>query len=298
MSSIRVNPYPLPDLLEALAEVQQQQDAATLQLATGSKINSPSDDPTGAAQLVQINAQTAQADSYEKSIGSITGQLSTADSTLNSVVTTLQQVISLGTEGANGTLSASDRAAIVNELTEIQSQLISLANTSYQGQYLFAGTAGVAPYVADGNSSSGVTYNGNTDVNHVTIGSGGYSLQINLPGSQIFNGAGADVFQSVNDLIVALNTDTNIGTAVNEVSTAYNYLSTQQVFYGNALDQAQSQQTYLASAVTQLAQQQNTVGGADEAALATQISSDTTAENATLSAIAKLPQNTLFDYLQ
>jgi flagellin-like hook-associated protein FlgL len=123
-------------------------------------------------------------------------------------------------------------------------------------------------------------------------------LQINLPGSQIFNGAGADVFQSVNDLIVALNTDTNIGAAVNEVSTAYNYLSSQQVFYGNALDQAQSQQTYLASAVTQLAQQQNTVGGADEAALATQISSDTTAENATLSAIAKLPQNTLFDYLQ
>jgi flagellin-like hook-associated protein FlgL len=99
-------------------------------------------------------------------------------------------------------------------------------------------------------------------------------------------------------LITALNNDTGIGTAVNEVSTSYNYLSTQQVFYGNALDQAQSQQTYLDSAKTQLAQQQNTVGGADEAALATQITSDATAENATLAAIAKLPQNTLFDYLQ
>ncbi len=297
MSSIRVNPYPLPDLLEALSQVQQQQDTATLQLSTGNKINQPSDDPIGAAQLVQIAAQTAQADSYEQSIGNITGQLSTADSTLNSVVTTLQQVISLGTEGANGTLSATDRAAIVNELTQIQSQLISLANTSYQGQYLFAGTAGVAPYVADGSSSSGVTYKGNTDVNQVTIGNG-YSVQINLPGSQIFNGTGADVFQSVNDLITALNNDTGIGAAVNEVSTAYNYLSTQQVFYGNALDQAQSQQTYLDSAKTQLAQQQNTVAGADEAALATQVTSDATAENATLSAIAKLPQNTLFDYLQ
>lgn len=125
-----------------------------------------------------------------------------------------------------------------------------------------------------------------------------YSLQINLPGSQIFNGIGADVFQSVNDLITALNNDTNIGAAVNEVSTAYNYLSTQQVFYGNALDQAQSQQTYLDSAKTQFAQQQNTVGAADTAALATQVASDATAENATLSAIAKLPQNTLFDYLQ
>ena len=51
MSSIRVNPNIIPDLLSALAETRQQADTATIELATGSRINQPSDDPAGAAQL-------------------------------------------------------------------------------------------------------------------------------------------------------------------------------------------------------------------------------------------------------
>src|SRR5579862_4116542 len=146
MSAIRVNPYPLPDILAALENLQRQQSTATLQLATGSKINQPSDDPAGAAQLVQIADESAQNDTFQQSIGSINGQLSTADSTLNSVVTALQRAISLGTEGANGTLSNTDRADIAAEVQGIQSQLISLANTSYQGQFIFAGTADTQPF--------------------------------------------------------------------------------------------------------------------------------------------------------
>jgi flagellin-like hook-associated protein FlgL len=45
MSSIRVNPYPLPDLLTALADTQQRQNTSSLDLATGTRINKPSDDP-------------------------------------------------------------------------------------------------------------------------------------------------------------------------------------------------------------------------------------------------------------
>ena len=56
MSSIRVNPNPTPDLLAALSDVQQQVNTATLQLATGSRINQPSDDPAGAAQVTQIHS--------------------------------------------------------------------------------------------------------------------------------------------------------------------------------------------------------------------------------------------------
>lgn len=87
MSSIRVNPYPLPDLLAALSATQQQQNTASLNLATGSRINKPSDDPAGAAQMVSNTAQTSQADTFLRSISSVTGLLHTADSTLSSVVT-------------------------------------------------------------------------------------------------------------------------------------------------------------------------------------------------------------------
>jgi len=288
----------MPDLLAALDQLQQQQDTATLELSTGSKINKPSDDPAGAAELIQINDLSSQVDSFQQSIGSINGLLSMADSALSSVTTALQRAISLGTEGANGTLSDSDRAAIAAEVTGIQSQLISLANTSYQGQFIFAGTAQTQPFLADASSPSGVRYVGNLHTNQVAIGTG-YNLQINLPGSQVFDGSGGDVFQSIQDLITALQNNSGIGAAVSEVGNASSYLSEQRVFYGNAMNQTNSQSTYLNSEKTGLAQQENNVSAADIASVATQVTADQTAATAALDAISRISQTgSLFDYLR
>lgn len=246
---------------------------------------------------MQVNSLNSRVDSFQRSIGSVSGQLSTADSTINSVVTALQRAISLGVEGANGTLSDSDRADVAAELTGIQAQLVSLANTSYQGQFLFAGTATSQPFVADKSASSGVRYTGNNAVNTVTIGTG-YQLQVNQPGSKIFNGPGADVFQSINDLINSLTTNTNIPAAVNEVSSAFSYVTAQRVFYGNGLNQTQAQQTYLSTETLDLAQQANTISSADIASVATQLTSDELSQNATLSSMGRTNQATLFDYLK
>ncbi len=297
MSSIRVNPYPMPDLLAALEQLQQQQTNATLELGTGSSINKPSDNPAGAAQLIKINNLSSQVDSFQLSIGSISGQFSTADSTLSSVVTVLQRAISLGVEGANGTLSDADRAAVAAEVTGIQSQLLSLANTSYQGQYIFAGTANTQPFIVDPTQGSGVRYVGNTGTNSVAIGNG-YQLQVNLPGSQIFTGTGGNIFLAINDLITSLNSNTGIGAAVAELGNAFSYVTGQRVFYGNALNQTQSQQTYLSSETVSLSQQLNEIGAANIADVASQLANDQTAQTATLEAIGKTPQSSLFDYLK
>jgi len=297
MSSIRVNPMPMPDLLAALEQLQQQQNTAALELSTGSKINKPSDDPEGAAQLVQINDLSSQVDSFQQSIGSVNGLLSTADSTLSSVTTALQRAISLGVEGANGTLNDSDRAAIAAELTGIQSELISLANVSYQGQFIFAGTAQTQPFVASG-SPSGVSYQGNTDTNQVAIGAD-YNLQTNLPGSQVFLGSGGNVFQSIQDMITALQNNSGIAATVTEVGNAANWISEQRVFYGNAMNQTNGQANYLNSEKTGLAQQEDNVSAADIASVATQFTADQTAASAALDAIGRLSQmGSLFDYLK
>jgi flagellar hook-associated protein 3 FlgL len=296
MSSLRVNPYPMLDLLAALENLQQQQNTATQELSSGSSINKPSDNPGGAAELTRINDLSSQVDSYQRSISSISGQFSTAGSTLDSVVTVLQRAISLGVEGANGTLSNNDRAGVATEVIGIRDQLLSLANTSYQGQYIFAGTATVQPFVADPSQASGVRYDGNNGTNSVTIGHG-YQLQANLPGSQVFNGPG-NVFQAINDLITSLQSNTGIDTAVTELGTALTYVSGQQVFYGNALDQTQSQQTYLDTQNLGLSQQENAVGAANLAAVASQVENDQIATSATLEAIGKMPSTSLFDYLK
>jgi flagellar hook-associated protein 3 FlgL len=297
MSSIRVNPYPLPDLLAALADTQQQQNTSSLDLATGSRINKPSDDPAGAAQMVSNTAQSSQADTFLRSITSLNGLLQTADSTLSSVVTALQRAISLGVEGANGTLSDSDRADVASELTGIKQQLMSLANTSYQGEFIFSGTATVQPFVTDATSPSGITYKGNTGTNNVQIGQN-YSLQINQAGSQMFTSASGNVFQSISDLINSLQTNNNIDSAVSEVSDAFNHITGQRVFYGNALNQLQSQQTYLNSEKVDLATAADSISATDMAVTSTAFTQSQEAIQADLAAMSRMSQVSLFDYLK
>jgi flagellar hook-associated protein 3 FlgL len=293
---IRPNPNSTPDLLSALQIVQKQQDTALLELATGRRVNTPSDDPAASAQVIGNHDRTSQVDSFQKSTSSINGELQTADSTLSSVVTVLTRAISLGVQGANGTLSPSNRNAIVVELQGIQSQLTSLANTAFQGQYLFSGTERVQPYVTDSTTASGVRYDGNSGANSVAIGNG-YSLQVNLPGNQIFSTPGSDVFQAVHDLIGALNSNTGIQSAVGEVTTAFDHVTAQRVFYGNGLNQTDSQQTLLAGVKSQLSSQENTLIGADFTQAASDLVNAQAARTATLTAIGRLPPTSLFDHL-
>ena len=295
---MRINPYPLPDLLAALNQTELQSQQAQFEIASGRSVNTPSDNPASAALLVENNDQATFTNGYLKSLSAVQGQLSTGDSTLSSVVTSLQRVITLGVEGGNGTLSDADRAAIANELQDIQSQLIALGNTSYQGRYIFAGTSsGAAPYVVDSTAPSGVRYVGNSGVNQVSIGSG-YKLAVNLPGSQILSAPGNDIFLAVNNLIQALQTNSGIPAAVTAVGSASSFLSAQRAFYGNALNQAQAQGTYLNTANVEIAKQQNTLGGADLALEATTLTQTQIDTQATLAAISKLTQNNLFDYIK
>jgi flagellar hook-associated protein 3 FlgL len=294
---MRINPYPMPDLLAAIAQTENQQTTALLQLASGRKINTPSDDPVGAAVLVQNHDRVSQDDAFLKSAGSVTGQLQSADSSLGSVVLALQRAITLGVEGGTGTLSDTDRTAVLGEVSGIRDQLLSLANLSYNGRYVFSGTAQTLPFVLDSTMASGVRYDGNGSVNSVAIGNG-YQLQANLPGSQIFAGAGGDVFQSISNLMTALQTNSGIDAAVTGVSNAFNYVTAQRVFYGNAINQIGSQQTYLSNEKLQLSQQEDAVAGADMSAVASQLVNAQNARTATLSAIGRISQLSLFDYLK
>jgi flagellar hook-associated protein 3 FlgL len=147
---MRVNPYPMPDLLAALNRTRQDTQEALLELSSGRRVNQPSDDPAAAAILVQNHDQTTVTARYLQNLSSIQGQFQTADSALSSVILVMQRALTLGVEGANGTLSDTDRAAVAAELQGIQDQLISLGNTSFQGRTLFAGTlTNSPPFVKD-----------------------------------------------------------------------------------------------------------------------------------------------------
>jgi flagellar hook-associated protein 3 FlgL len=297
---MRVNPNFTPNILTDLWQQQAQEQIAIQQLATGRRVNVPSDDPAAAAGDVQNQASQNRNDQYLQNTGSLEGILQTADSTLSSVVTALNQVISLGVQGSNGDLSSSQRQDIAQQIQNIQSQIVQFANTSYQGNYLFAGTATqTPPFSLDPTQPSGVRYNGNAGVNTVEIAQG-RSIQSNVPGSQIFQGAGGDVMGSLQQLVTALQAGdtTGIGNATTQLGTALNYVSQQRVFYGSAVSQLNANQSYLQQEQVTLQTQEVNMVGADMAQAATDLSRARTAQDATLAALAQIIPQSLLNYLK
>jgi len=297
---MRVNPDMSSDILSAIWETQDQENTALQQMSTGKRVNVPSDDPLAAAQMIGNQDQTNRADQYLQNIDTLTSQLQTADTALSSSVQAITQAITLGVQGSTGTLSSANRQQIVQNLKGLQSQLVQLANTSVGGSYLFGGTATTAPpYSLNPASSSGVTYNGNSGTNTVQVADG-LNLQTNMPGNQLFQNSNGDVFASLQSLITALQTGTatDAETATNQLRTAFDSLTGQRIFYGNAVNQLNSTQSFLQQEQVTLKSQANNLVGADLTKAATDLTRATTAHDAALAAAAKILPTSLLDYLK
>jgi flagellar hook-associated protein 3 FlgL len=285
--AIRLNPDVLPDLLLSLQQSKQNLDISTQQLSSGRRVNQLSDDPAAAAQLVENHHQSGQDDQFLQNLTALEAKFQVADSTLSNVVAALTRAISIGTEGANGTLSSSDRQAIAGEVQGLLQQLVSLGNTSYQGTYLFAGTAVTTkPFTVD-SATQAVTYNGNANSNSVELVNG-TSVQSGIPGSQLFQNASGDVFGSLQQLFNSLESGSNIASAVTGVQKALSEVSLQRVFYGNALNQINTSENFLNQDKVNLGKQENFLVGVDPAVAATNFAQSQTAYQSNLAATSRL----------
>jgi len=296
---MRVNPNMVPDVLAGLQQTQSAVNTALQEVSTGKSVSVPSDNPAASASMVQNTIDTKNVDQYTQNASSVLSMVQTADSTLSSVVSSLTKAVSLGTEGANGTMNATDQQSIATEVQGILSSVVSMANATYQGSYLFGGTASTqAPYTADSSSASGYTYNGNSGVNSVVVGDD-LSVQANIPGSQIFSNSSNDVLGSLSSLVTALQSgnSSSIQSATNAVNSALNYVSQQRVTYGNAETQLNSQETYLQQETVTLTSQENALVGVDMAQAATALAQAQTANSAALAAASKVLPTTLLNYL-
>ena len=296
---MRIDPNMVPDLLEELQQSQVQLNTALQQVSTGLRVNQPSDDPTASAAMVQNTIATGDLDQYTQNVSTALSTVQTANSVLSSVVTSLTSAVSAGTEGANGTNNASDLQDLANQVQGILNSVVSAANTSVSGSYLFSGTSTATPYTTDAASPTGYTYNGNDGSNSVAIGDQ-TSVQINLPGSQIFSAAGNSVIGSLSSLVTALKSGSSadIETATASVDSALNYVGQQQVFYGNAETQLNSQETFLQQDKVTLTTQATTLIGVNESTAATELSQAETDNSAALAAVAKVLPNSLLTYLE
>jgi len=303
---MRVDPTYISNLVSSLDQSQASQQQLSSELSSGVSITSLSQNPLAAGENVLLLNQIQQDDSFTQSSDLVTGQLQVADSALGSVVSQLTQAVSLATSATNGTMNASDVKSIANQISGILDEVQSLANTTYQGQFIFAGgQTGSAPFSTSAGTSPAVTsYSGDENVNALQLPNG-QRIQLNVPGDQIFLGAGtSSVFGALNALVADFSSGTvdaaQAAADTAALGTALNYVSQQRVTIDNSMTQLAAASGAVTNEQTQLTTAQTNLIQADIPSIATQLSSAEAQQTALEDVIAQLesPSNNLFTKLQ
>jgi flagellar hook-associated protein 3 FlgL len=299
---MRVDPNYITNLTASLDQSTSEEDTLTSQLSSGLRVATLADDPVAVAQSTLLGSSIAQDDTFVQTASNESSRLQVTDSTLGEVVTQVTSAISTAVAGNNGTLNASDIASVAQKLSGIRDQVLSLANTSYQGQYLFGGSQGSAPpYTLDTSTTPATaTYNGDNNVQYVETPNG-QKIQTNLPGSSVFGAAGTGVLGALNQLIADFST--GAGTAAitadtSSLTTALGQLSSQRSTLDSALSRLQSSSTYVQTEESQLKVAQSGLVSADPAAVASQLSTAETQHQALLSVINALGGADLFSLMK
>jgi flagellar hook-associated protein 3 FlgL len=264
----------------------------TAELSSGMSIQSLQDNPVAVAQSTLLASQIEQYDTFVQTASGEASLMQVADSTLGDAVTQITNAISLAVEGSNGTQNSSNNASVAQQISGILNQVISLANTSYQGQYLFSGSQGsVQPFTLDSSTTPAtITYSGDTQVQSIETPSG-QKLQVNLPGVSVFGSGSTGVLGALNQLVTDLTngaSTASITTDTDSLTTALGQLSDQRSLLDSSLSQMNASSTFTQTAESQLEVAQGNLLSANPAVVASQLSSAETQHQALLSVISTL----------
>jgi flagellar hook-associated protein 3 FlgL len=165
---------------QALAKIQAQ-------MASNLKYSRAGEDPVAAGQALNVDKALADTAQWTTNIGSAQDRLNLEETALAGSTDALAKIRELAVQANSPTLNDSDRASIAAEMKQRLSELMDQANArDGQGGYLFSGSRTASkPF---DNTSSGVTYQGDTMVSQISIGS---SRTIAM------SDAGNDVFMSI-----------------------------------------------------------------------------------------------------
>lgn len=158
------------------------------QLATGMRVNTPSDDPVASSQIELMNQRINLADLYQKNNKEIESNLNLEEGILGALVERIQSLQSLQIRAGNMSLNQEDRKALATEAQNILDQLVAEANTTgLTGEYIFAGSkANTAPISRVPNADSFTyTYNGDNKPRYQAI-SDSLQVAVSDPGDDLF----------------------------------------------------------------------------------------------------------------
>ncbi len=192
-------------------------------LSSGKEVNAPSDDPVKTDAILTADTMLASLTQYQRNVTSTITYLATAEQTFTSTKNVLTRMQELTVAMASGTVDANARSNAAIEVQTLFDQLISFGNTQVDGNYMFSG------YETDTIAFDSVgAYGGDTNKHSVRIDANS-TLSVGINGGEVFTGVGGgiDIYQSITNLVTALNADdgVNIIAAIGTLETSFNQIS-------------------------------------------------------------------------
>lgn len=182
-------------------------------IASGKKINKPSDDPLGMGRVLDYRQTIASIEQYQTNIQRGKTRLDVVEVNLDLVDDLLEVVRAIAQDEAGGTTESRQRAA--ESLKDLYDQILDQANSKFNDNYLFSGyQTKTAPFSRDDTQATTfdqftVTYNGDAgDMQFIVADNTTITMQAD--GQPIFHDAasgGINIFDVMRDLIVGLEND-------------------------------------------------------------------------------------------
>jgi len=164
------------------------------QLATGKKIQVPSDDPVVAARALKLRTDVSEIKQYKRNAEDALSWLEMTEDALAKIGDIFQRARELANQAANGTNTADDTTKISEEVKQLKIQLVHLANSTYAGRYIFSGYKTNQKLINDDESDP--------DFGKFMIdvkNSENIKYEIGVGDDIIVNVAGGDLFNNGND---------------------------------------------------------------------------------------------------
>jgi len=281
-------------VLRDIAQAQERMLKAQQQVSSGKRVTKPSDDPLAASDILRVKSEKSEDDQYLRNLTFARSKLQLSDVVLDSVEQMVERARILG----QSSFSNPDQAAgYVTELEGLRDQIISAANTTYAGRFIFGGTITTQdPYVK--NLDSSVTYIGNSAGMPMQI-SRTVTVETQVPGTEIFSGS-VNIFDVMSGLVTAIQAgdQDGIDTQVANLGQFAEVVALARSKVGGYLNHTTHVENNLAAANLS---HETELSNKEAADLAKAISELTMSENglqAALAVGARISQLSILDYLR
>jgi flagellar hook-associated protein 3 FlgL len=282
-----------------LNQLENQISTTTQQISSGVDVNEASDNPAAVGQILSVQGEIDRITQVQTNLNTANTVASTADSALQTANSVINQLDTLAAQGASTTTTATTDTSLAQQVQSLEQQLVSIANTSVNGNYIFGGdNPGIQPYSFDGTNPPVAAVANPTNTGVITDAQGNSIVPIPTAQS-IFDSSSGSVFQAVDSLRVALQNDNPAGvnTAAAALNTAATQLNLGAETVGASENWISSASTSASQMVTSLQAQLSGLRDTDITSASTQLTLDQTAYEAAIAAQANLPTKTLFSYL-